>query len=333
VGLRDRVSAFISPAWRARAARVERRVQGWLSRIGPARALARRVNLPEALRRPHHVAIEVTAACNARCIMCPRHEMDRPMRPMDLTLFRKIVDECAALGVREIALNGYGEIFTMRPERYREYIGYVRTRAPRVRVIVNTNAHGMDEAAARFLVESGVHTVHTDVDGATAGTFERIRKHLSLARVEANIQRLVAIRQDLRARRPTVRVGMIAMPENRHEIPAFLEKWQGKVDFVEIDGLHNRVAGIDPELVFNQRSACFEPWHRLNIWTDGHAVLCCEDWNGTHVVGDAHAQTVREIWHGVPLQAARRTHRTGQGESIALCATCSAWRAGPAWWR
>jgi len=227
---------------------MQRRLQNSIVRLGPARRLARHVLLPRALRRPQHVALEVTAACNARCIMCPHHETDRLMRPMDLVLFRKVVDECAALGV------------------------------------------------------------------------------------EANILRLVAIRQELRARRPTVRVGMIAMPENRHEITAFLETWQGKVDFVEIDGLHNRLPGIDPALCPGQARRCFEPWQRLNVWANGQAVLCCEDWNGTHVVGDARVQTVGEIWEGGPMQAARHAHESGAGRGIALCAGCSAWRAGPASW-
>ena len=221
---------------------------------------------------------------------------------------------------------------TLRPEKYREYIAYVRSRGPRIRVIVNTNAHARDEEAARFLVEAGVHAVNTDVDGATAATFEHVRQHLSLARVEANILRLVAMRDALGRRRPVVRVGMIAMPENRHEIALFLEKWRGKVDFVEIDGLHNRVPGIDPALCPGQARRCFEPWQRLNVWANGQAVLCCEDWNGRHVVGDARLETVGGIWDGEPLRAVRRAHWSGDGRSIALCAQCSAWRSGPTWW-
>jgi len=332
VPLHELSSRWLLPAWRGRVGAWWRWELDRALCLRPARRLARRVLLPRALRRPRHVALEVTAACNARCIMCPRHGMGRPMRPMDVGLFKKVVDECAAMGVEEIALNGYGEIFTLRPECYREYIAYLRARAARIRVIVNTNAHAMDEAAARFLVESGVHTVHTDVDGATALTFERIREHLSLARVEANILRLVAIRGELRAQRPTVRVGMIAMPDNRHEVPAFLEKWRGKVDVVAIDGLHNRVPGIDPAEWPGQARRCFEPWDRLNIWADGKAVLCCEDWNGTHVVGDARVQPVGEVWDGEPMRAARRAHDSGAGRSIALCAGCNAWRRGPTWW-
>lgn len=109
----------------------------------------------------------------------------------------------AALEVEEIALDGYSEAFTFRPERYRERIGYVLSMEPRIRATVDSSARGMDDASARFLVESGVHTVHTDVDGAAAPESERLRERLSLAQVEANIVRRVTVRRELRARRPT----------------------------------------------------------------------------------------------------------------------------------
>ncbi|MBI4541915.1 MAG: radical SAM protein [Gemmatimonadetes bacterium] len=329
---RERISRVLPPGARARAVATEAAVTRWLGRSGALRRLVRRRQLPLHLRRPYHVGVEVTAACNARCIMCPRHLMDRAMRPMAFPLFKKIVDECAALGVVEMALNGYGDIFTLRRERYREYIGYLRAQAPGVRVVINTNAYEMDESAARYLVEAGVHTVHTDIDGATPETFEKIRQYLRLAQVESNILRLVRIRDALGKTRPTVRVGIIAMPENRHEIPMFLAKWQGKADYVAVDGLINRMADPNAEIPLDQGRPCFELWAKLHIWADGKAVLCCEDWNAEHVVGDASTQSIEQIWSGAPLRKARAHHLAKTAGVIDLCRNCSLWRRGPYWW-
>jgi len=243
MSLRDYLSGRLPPPVRARVVAALERLQAHLSSSHVLRSAARRNQLPRYLKRPYHVAIEITAACNARCTMCPRQLMDRPMRPMEFGLFRKIVGECAAAGVVEIALNGYGEIFTLRGDSYHEYIGYVRRVAPDIHLIVNTNGFAMDEEAARYLVEAGVHAVHTDIDGATPETFERIRVHLKLDRVEANLRRLVGIRDAMGKTRPSVRVGMIAMDENRSEVPVFLEKWRGRIDYVGVDGLMNRMPG------------------------------------------------------------------------------------------
>jgi len=49
--------------------------------------------------RPQTINFEITAACDARCIHCPRHEMERPMKAMPLDLFRRMIDQAAALQV------------------------------------------------------------------------------------------------------------------------------------------------------------------------------------------------------------------------------------------
>lgn len=314
-------------ALRARAA-----AHATLARSGRTRKVARDRILPGYLVRPLHVGIEVTAACNARCIMCPRHEMDRAMRPMPFELFTRIVDGCAALGVPEVALNGYGEIFTLRRDAYRRYIDYCRRRAPDMRVVINTNAFEMDEACARYLVEAGVWAVHTNLDGATAETFEHIRQYLTLARCEENLLRLVAIRRELGRTRPQVRVGIIEMPENRHELGMFAEKWRGKVDVVAVDGIVNRMGDAGFAFHMDQGRPCFELWTKLHVWADGRAVLCCEDWNATHVVGDVATQSVAEIWQGARLGEARRRHLEGSASALPMCAGCSYWRRGPWWW-
>ena len=60
---------------------------------GAALDRSRRPPLPEI------VQIESTNICNAKCVFCPRDDMERKQGIMDMALFTKIVDECAALGI------------------------------------------------------------------------------------------------------------------------------------------------------------------------------------------------------------------------------------------
>src|SRR5947208_366924 len=96
-------------------------------------------------RRPETVNIEITAACDARCVHCPRLDMDRPMKPMPLELFRKLVTEAAALGVRALCPNGYGEICTLPPPTLEEYFGVIARAARPFRILINTNGNRMTE--------------------------------------------------------------------------------------------------------------------------------------------------------------------------------------------
>ena len=66
---------------------------------------------------PEIVQIESTNICNAKCVFCPRDDMERRQGIMDMALFTKIVDECAALGIEHVRMHNYGEPFVDRAAR------------------------------------------------------------------------------------------------------------------------------------------------------------------------------------------------------------------------
>ena len=301
---------------------------------------------PSWADRPQHLYFEITAACDSRCIHCPRHDMDRPMRIMDVGLFRKLIDEADALGVPEICPNGYGEICTIPVDVLRDYFGYIASRARRFKVLINTNAHRLDEQRAALFIDHEVKLVNVTIEGATARTFEAIRLGLSLPRIEENIERLLRMRKARKRAYPKVRVGILAMPQTMDEIAPFLERWQGVADFVGVGGFSSRLGarwGVvrDPEVAAIGKpdapppgpepahgpSACVLPFRDLNIWSDGKAVVCCEDWNEELVVGDLNTQSLQEVWNSSALNDVRRKHLAGLGHEVDLCSRCNNWSA------
>jgi hypothetical protein len=283
------------------------------------------------LSRPEELDIEVTSSCDADCIMCPRRGMTRAQGPMRLPLFQKIVDEAVDLGIPELVLNGYGEISTLR--NHREYIGYIRQKSARIRITINTNGMRMDEAVATTFVDYAVDVVNVALDGATAATFEAIRKELKLDTVEANLHRLLAIRNARQRTRPIVMTHLIHMPQNAHETDLFLKKWTGVVDFAGIAGLYGR-AGAVPLTIRGTKSGyvpCFLPWRQMPVLSDGTVALCCDDWDGQAAAGNLNTQTIREIWNSEARQALRQLHLDGRASEIPICAACLTPRRPPAW--
>jgi len=296
-------------------------------------------------RRPQAINVEITAICDARCIHCPREDMERSQRPMPLDLFKKLVDEAAELGVPDLCPNGFGEILTMRS--FDEHLAYARSKPHRFRILVNTNGFRMDDEKIESFLRHEVDLLNITLDGATAETFEKIRVRLKLDQIEDNIRRLIKTRNDRGMTVPKIRVGMIAIPQNKHEHRALLAKWQGVADFVGIGGFTNRAGSLDEnELIpdaaqrlpsesqaieVGRRAArsCVLPFRDMNIWADGRAVLCCDDWNEEHVVGDLNTQTLSEIWHGPALKHARSRHIAGLGEELEICRRCNMWRESP----
>lgn len=293
--------------------------------------------------RPQTINFEITAACDARCIHCPRLDMDRPMKAMPMPLYRRLVDQSAELGVPYLCPNGYGEICTLPMEALQEYFGYLGSNAPQIRILINTNGNRMTEDRIALFLRHNVHLVNVTIDGATAETAESIRKNLHFDQIEANIKNLIAMRNALGKTRPKVRVGMVAMPQTVPEYDQFRKRWHGLADFIGLGGFSDRltsVAAAAPQEALIQlgsravsssaASACVLPFKELNIWADGKAVLCCEDWNEQHVIGDLNTQHLRDIWRGPEMTEVRRKHIAGEGHCVDLCSRCNAWKE-PTW--
>jgi MoaA/NifB/PqqE/SkfB family radical SAM enzyme len=281
--------------------------------------------------RPESINFEITAACDAKCIHCPRLDMERPMKPMPMELFRRMVDQATDLQVSQLCPNGYGEICTLPLRLLEPYFQYISAKPWPFKIIINTNGYRMTTERADLFIEHAVHLVNVTIDGATAATAEAIRIGLKFDDIEANIRNLLARRNAVGKCFPKVRVGMVAMPQTLREAELFLNRWRGIADFVGIGGFSSRLSSLTlPEAEAAAQSptpsACVLPFRDLNIWADGKAVLCCEDWNEEHVIGDLNTQTVGEIWHSSKVTEVREKHLARKGHEIALCAKCNCWK-------
>ena len=283
---------------------------------------------PRWRRRPQHLAFEITGACDAKCIHCPRQEMDRPKRQMPFELFQRMIDQAAEMRIPDLVPNGYGEVLLIR--NLGDYLEHVRRKPHRFRILCNTNGHMMTDEKIDLFLKYRVHLLNITIDGATPETAQSVRVGLDTRQIEDNIHRLLARRKASGLRYPKVRVGMVLIPQNRHEAEAFLKKWAGVVEYVGLGGFSSRIGSreVQEEKLHDLQEPhpCVLPFRELNIWSDGKAVLCCEDWNEEHVVGDLNTQSLSEIWRGAVLRQARRLHARLQGDQIGICARCNAWR-------
>src|SRR5918995_4259683 len=74
----------------------------------PVRRLLLATGRDRAPMLPEIVQIESTNICNAKCTFCPRDEMHRRQGIMSFDLFKKVVDECAELGITHVRVHNYG---------------------------------------------------------------------------------------------------------------------------------------------------------------------------------------------------------------------------------
>ena len=188
----------------------------------PVRRLLLATGRDRAPILPEIVQIESTNICNAKCVFCPRDEMHRKQGIMSFELFRKIVDECAELGITHVRMHNYGEAFIDRQAR-RE--GALRQGEGHPEVGMISNGSLITEQVARGMIDAGLDAINISVDASGKEVFEATRIGLKYDKVIANIERLVRLRAESGKRRPKLILSFVRQNNSADE-QAFIEHWR-----------------------------------------------------------------------------------------------------------
>ncbi len=165
---------------------------------------------------PLEAFFEVAARCNLRCQMCAinydsRYQPHSGRPPyFEPDLFARLRPIFPSL-VRAY-LFGLGE-----PTLNQHLVDYIaELSAAGVEVWFNTNATLIDEEKAAAIARAGASKITVSIDGATAATYETIRRGAKFEAVVRGIRALVAAKVD-------VNLSFVAMASNIHELPAMIE--------------------------------------------------------------------------------------------------------------
>src|SRR5690606_11525745 len=114
---------------------------------------------------------------------------------------------------------GLGE--PMMHPRFFDMIAYAAGRG--IQVSVNTNMTLLTPARAERLVRSSLTWLHASIDGATPETYERIRVRSNWEKIVGNLRTLVATRERLGSELPHLRLVVVVMLQNLHELADLVE--------------------------------------------------------------------------------------------------------------
>lgn len=193
---------------------------------------------------PSHLQLEITSACNLRCLMCLvryRPPVNKLVGAMPPELFHGLVDDMP--GLRRLTLQGLGE-----PLLSPYLMDMVATAVKRsITVGFNTNATLLTRRRAEELVASGVDWLHVSLDGASASAYERVRDGADFDRVVANLAGLMAAKRAAGSTTPWIRVVFVAMRDTVAELPD-LVRLLGRigVDELHVQNLSHSFSDADP---------------------------------------------------------------------------------------
>ena len=284
------------------------------SQAKPVRRLLLATGRDRAPRMPEIVQIEATNICNAKCVFCPRDDMHRRQGIMSLELFKKIVDECAELGITHVRMHNYGEAFVDR--KLVEKVRYAKQKGIQ-EVGMISNGSLITEPVARGMIDAGLDAINISVDAAGKEVFEATRIGLKYDKVIANIERLLRLRGESGKRRPKLILSFVRQNNSADE-QAFIEHWKSIADKIHVTDLHNWAGTLNTESDVN--FPCYRPWLTFTVLWDGRVSLCCADFDGKTILGDLNTHTIAEIWNAEPYRNARRQHLESGGPDV--CRAC-----------
>lgn len=240
---------------------------------------------------------------------------------MDMSLYKKIIDQCSLFGITHINLNFYNEPL-LDPLLF-DRIAYAKSK--NLIVSMFTNATLLTEDKIERLLSSGIDLIVISIDGVTKKTYEKIRRGADFNMVIKNVLNLVKARNGSSRKKPLIQFNMAITRDNIGEVAAFKSFSGLYADNCEV--CPDRTMGALPrllELKTNYAFPCRHLWEQIVVMADGNVPLCSMDYNCSVKLGDLSKQSLNKVLSSKTLNDVKKLHMGGQGNRITLCAHCDA---------
>ncbi|MBI3553518.1 MAG: radical SAM protein [Elusimicrobia bacterium] len=287
---------------------------------------------------PNIVRLELTNTCNLQCPHCRHHSEEKRLpenyaeyykTPVSMTEAQvaAIIDEIAPFKP-SVTLNVANEPMIAPAFRY----ALRKIKEAGLSGTFNTNGLGLSEAIANLLVEIQYDSVTISVDAATSETLKLARGITNLDHLVKGVETLLRVRGD----RPFPRVGttFVITDYNYKELPAFLEFWKTRADFVRVTGYIkdgrpdvSYIPGWSREQL-PERVPCKQIFRDIVIRANGDVTPCVitSENPDENTLGNIFRDGgVRGVWNGAAMQRLRDLHNGGKWDEIPFCGPCDYW--------
>lgn len=204
--------------------------------------------------KPNLAEVELTTACNARCVFCPRHMIGSPVY-MKEDVFRIVVERLVEAGIEDVKFAGFGEP-TMHPS-LTTFLRLLRKRGRRPQL--NTNGSLLDCWKLEEILELCEEII------ISLHTLDRTEHHRIFRvdfydRVMANFNRLLDVNQRF-MRKITVYAVLTCLNPKAVKM---LHKYAGLVS-LRLSGCSNRIVeGFADEIIDLQASESYNHYPQVS---------------------------------------------------------------------
>ncbi len=250
---------------------------------------------------PRNILFELTNACNHSCGFCYNRVMVRRRGHLNLDLFKRLINEAAALGTQEAGFATTGEpfaspiIFDCIAEAKRAGIAYT---------YLSTNGAMLSEAKVQRLFQSGLDSIKFSINAGNRESYKRIHGRDDFEHV-LDMVRLIDAQRTNRGCGMKLFSTTILTKETQGEENALRRLAGHHFDdmfFAMETGATGPTNSCEYEL------PCPLLFNRTHVTWEGYMTICCVDFENSLVVADLRETTLREAWHNPLFQRMRQRH-------------------------
>jgi MoaA/NifB/PqqE/SkfB family radical SAM enzyme len=260
---------------------------------------------PQIAGYPKQIEIEVTTACNLKCVICEHTYWKEKAQNMTYGQFLQIMKQFPTL--HWVCMTGIGSSFLNKD--YMKMLEYLK-KVKKSYVEFFDSFYMFDEELSYKCVELGIDKIWVSIDSPKKETYEKIRVGASFDKVVYNIKKLIEAKKRLKSPIPELWFHFIINKYNVKELFDFvdfvsefdkMERGLSKsvlyftnlLKFDEVNEIfvtidNNKVKEIENYCrkrkvlyVFNQNIICNKPMSYCTKWTQpfilvtGHIQPCC----------------------------------------------------------
>lgn len=289
---------------------------------------------------PISISIEPTTSCNLRCPECPSglRSFTRETGMIQQDFFRSTIDQ--------LKDDLWYLLFYFQGEPYLhtgflEMVKYASGKG--IYTATSTNAHFLNDAAAKATVDSGLDRLIISIDGTSQESYQAYRVGGELNKVLEGAANIVKWKHTLRSKTPHLIFQFLVVAQNEREIATIKEiaKTIGVNEVrLKTAQIYNYKNG-SKLIPLNEKYArykkqpdgtyilknkllnhCWKLWHSSVVTWDGKVVPCCFDKDAQHRMGDLQQHSFADIWQSKAYYLFRNKLLRSRKETD-ICANCA----------
>lgn len=299
------------------------------------RTLPKLVELQDVipLSTPFVLIVDPASNCNLKCVFCPTGHKDiikqtgRFQGPINLTLFRKIIDDirCFDSNIRVLRLYKEGEPLVNK--HLEDMVDYARKSDRILRIDTTTNGILLNKQRNRRLISAGINRINISINGICD------EHYMKFTKTKVNFNKLVETIEDLYLHKGDCEIFIKAIKENltEDERDQFFSKFGNISDKIFLESISPAWPEFEVNAEFTSghygqpiehRDVCSYPFYIMVINSDGTVSPCVNDWGHKLILGDSKLESLTDIWNGKTFNNLRLIHLSKNRNSIPVCGSC-----------